>query len=157
MKIIILAFTVLLITACSREPKTVQIAIKTSAGVVQYQVEIADNTLSRAHGLMNRPPLPLNAGMLFLYDDEMPVVFWMKNLSFSLDIIFIDKCGNIVKIHENALPYNLVPIRSEAPITAVLELLGGTVKLDKIALQNTIDISALRKHHCKCTDENRLC
>jgi len=156
-KIIILALTVLLITACSREPKTVQIAIKTSAGVVHYQVEIADNAFSRAQGLMNRDPLPLNAGMLFLYDDETPVIFWMKNVSFPLDIIFINNAGSIVKIQENALPYDLMPIRSKVPISAVLELLGGTVKLDKIALQNTIDISALRKHHCKCTDENRLC
>ena len=143
MKEIIFTLAVLLLASCNQERKATQIIIATSAGAVSYQVEIADNVVSRAQGLMNRGPLPLNAGMLFLYNGKTPVSFWMKNVSFPLDIIFINNAGSIVKIHENALPHNRVPIHSEAPIIAVLELLGGTVKLDKIALHDTIDIFRL--------------
>ena len=143
MKAFIFTLAVLLLVSCNQERKLAQIIIATSAGAVSYQVEIADNVISRAQGLMNRSPLPLNAGMLFLYNGETPVSFWMKNVPFPLDIIFIDNAGIIIKIHENALPHNRVPIHSEVPIIAVLELLGGTVKLDKIALYDTIDIFRL--------------
>ncbi|MFK5980794.1 MAG: DUF192 domain-containing protein [Rhizobiaceae bacterium] len=143
MKAIIVTLAVLLLASCNQERKATQIIIATSAGAVSYQVEIADNGVSRAQGLMNRGPLPLNAGMLFLYNGKTPVSFWMKNVSFPLDIIFFNEAGSVVKIHENALPNDLTPIQSEVPIIAVLELRGGTAKQDRINLHDMADISSL--------------
>ena len=141
MKVVVLTLTVLLLSACYQEQRTARIVIEACAGTVNYHVEVADNVLSRAQGLMERDPLPRKTGMLFLYKRETSVSFWMKNVTFPLDIIFIDNAGNVVKIHENALPHDLTPIQSEVPIIAVLELRGGTAKQDKIAINDMIDIS----------------
>ena len=138
MKAIIFTLAVLLLVSCNQERKATQIIIATSAGAVSYQVEVADNVVSRAQGLMNRGPLPLNAGMLFLYNGKTPVSFWMKNVSFPLDIIFIDNDGIIIKIHENALPHGLTPIHSNSPIIGVLELNGGSVKRAHISIGNMV-------------------
>ena len=145
MKAIICTIVALLLSSCSSDCEITQINITTSIGVVSYQVEVVDGILSRAQGLMNREPLPRGAGMLFLYKRETRVSFWMKSVLSPPDIIFIDSAGNIIKIHENALPHDLTPIQSVVPIIGVLELRGGTVKLDQIALNDAIDVFNLRK------------
>ena len=44
--------------------------IRTRSGIVSFSIEIADNFISRARGLMHRDTLPANAGMLFVYNRE---------------------------------------------------------------------------------------
>lgn len=61
-------------------------------------VEVADTGENRARGLMNRESLPADEGMLFVYPDEEPRSFWMKNVRFPLSIAFADKDGKIVSI-----------------------------------------------------------
>lgn len=138
MKAALLTLTVLLLSACCQEIKPARILIETSVGTMSYRVEVADGVLSRAQGLMNRGPLPRKTGMLFLYKRETSVSFWMKNVSFPLDIIFFNKAGSIIKIHENALPYGLTPIHSNSPIIGVLELNGGSVKRAHIGIGNMV-------------------
>lgn len=104
------------------------IKIITSLGTIGYSVEVVDGVLSRTIGLMYRRSLPANSGMLFLYKNEQNVVFWMKNVFFSLDIIFIDNSGRIIKICSNTIPNDPAFIHSPAPIIGVLELHGGTAK-----------------------------
>lgn len=139
----LLTLTILLLSAGCHEIRPARILIETSLGTMDYRVEVADSALSRVQGLMNREPLPHNTGMLFLYSRETTVSFWMKDVSFPLDIIFFNKAGSVVKIHKNALPYDLTPIQSEVPIIAVLELRGGTAKQDKIAIHDMADFSRL--------------
>ncbi len=63
--------------------------------------------------------------MLFVYDRERPVSFWMKNTLIPLDMIFADAEGRVVAIHENAIPHDETPIPSGAPSQYVLEINGG--------------------------------
>jgi len=83
-------------TAVSKTQKTV-ISNKT------LMLEIADTDDSRAKGLMFRNDLPENKGMLFVFPYKRATNFWMKNMRFNLDMIFLDK-NKIVKILKD-IPY----------------------------------------------------
>ena len=72
---------------------------------LKINIEIADNDLERAKGLMLREELCDNCGMLFVYDGEDERSFWMKNTLIPLDIIFIDENFTVTNI-ENAAPCN---------------------------------------------------
>tara|TARA_Y100001970_G_scaffold292010_1_gene431499 strand:- start:1310 stop:1780 length:471 start_codon:yes stop_codon:yes gene_type:complete len=94
----------------------------------QINVEIADTILKRRLGLSNRPNLKKNWGMLFIFDKSEMHSFWMKNMSFSLDIIWLENY-RIVQIHENVMP---VPsgkkptiLRPLVPVNFVLEIAAG--------------------------------
>ena len=51
--------------------------------------EVVDDEYHRAKGLMFRESLPENQGMFFIFDDDAPRYFWMKNTTISLDIIYV--------------------------------------------------------------------
>jgi len=68
------------------------------------KVEIADSDQARSYGLMNRKEICDQCIAIFTFEDEAVRNFWMKNTLVSLDIIFIDKKGKIIKISENTKP-----------------------------------------------------
>jgi uncharacterized protein len=67
-------------------------------GDVVVEVEIADTDEERQVGLMNRESLPDDAGMIFLFDEDVSGGFWMKNTLIPLSIAFADADGTIVRI-----------------------------------------------------------
>jgi hypothetical protein len=69
--------------------------------------------------------LPNNHGMLFKFNSPRIASMWMKNTYISLDLLFIDKNQTIVKIHNNAEPFNLKSISSKLKVKWVLEINGG--------------------------------
>ena len=92
---------------------------------------LADTPAKRAQGLMHVTDLPENAGMLFVFSQPRQVSMWMKNTVISLDILFLNPNGRIVKIHKNAKPLSLASIPSHAKVKWVLELNAGVAaKLD---------------------------
>jgi len=68
------------------------------------EVQIADTEPRRVRGLMFQETLPLDQGMLFVFDEPGPKSMWMLNMQFPLDIIWFDEDGNIVSISENVPP-----------------------------------------------------
>jgi uncharacterized protein len=99
--------------------------IATSTGRHAFQVEIANNDATREHGLMDRRYMAPDHGMLFEFDREAPVAFWMKNTYIPLDMIFIAPSGVVTHIAANAEPLSERVIPSGGPSVAVLELDGG--------------------------------
>lgn len=97
------------------------------------KVEIADENYERARGLMYRKSIEKDQSMLFVFEQEAPRSFWMKNTQMSLDLLFIDKNFKIVTIRKNCPPYSTENIRSEIPALYVLELQGGSVDRLKIS------------------------
>jgi uncharacterized protein len=106
--------------------QTVEIASKT--GVHAFAVELADNDADRAKGLMYRKELPEGRGMLFDFQRDQEVGFWMQNTYIPLDMIFIRGDGRILRIAENTEPLSTRIIPSGGPVRAVLEVIGGTTR-----------------------------
>jgi uncharacterized membrane protein (UPF0127 family) len=67
---------------------------------VPIRVEIARTDDERARGLMNRPSLPDGEGMLFVFEREQILSFWMKNTLIPLSIAFIRTDGRIAEIRD---------------------------------------------------------
>jgi hypothetical protein len=130
----ILLFVGFLVVAAPAWPageQTVEIATKT--GVHAFSVEIAANDAEREKGLMFRKELPEGHGMLFDFQREQEVGFWMQNTYISLDMIFIRGDGRILRIAENTEPLSTRIIPSNGPVRAVLEVIAGTVRKYGIA------------------------
>lgn len=106
--------------------QSVEIASKT--GVHVFAVEMAENDAERAKGLMFRKELPEGRGMLFDFQREQEVSFWMENTYIPLDMIFIRGDGRILRIAENTEPLSTRIIPSGGPVRAVLEVIAGTAR-----------------------------
>jgi len=104
------------------------LTIDTAAGPQRFSVEVASTPDQMALGLMFRRSLAPDAGMLFVYGSERPVAFWMKNTVIPLDMLFIGADGHIRRIAERTVPLSETPISSVDPVSAVLELNGGTAE-----------------------------
>jgi uncharacterized protein len=112
------------VTAHGAEPDSLEIV--TSTGRHAFQIEIANNDATRERGLMDRRYMAADHGMLFEFDREAPVSFWMKNTYIPLDMIFIARSGAVTHVVANAEPLSERVIPSGGPCVAVLELNGGT-------------------------------
>ncbi|HSI71447.1 MAG TPA: DUF192 domain-containing protein [Gillisia sp.] len=91
------------------------------------EIEIADTPYEWETGLMYRESLGEDQGMLFVYPQEGPRSFYMKNTHIPLDLIFYSKDSIVVSYHENAIPMDLTPIPSNAPAQFILEVNAGKV------------------------------
>lgn len=109
------------------EPATGELTIATAAGGRhRFTIEIAATPAERAQGLMFREEMAPDHGMLFDFHTEQDVSFWMRNTPLSLDMIFIDGRGGIVRIARDTTPFSEAAIPSRRPVRAVLEVLAGT-------------------------------
>lgn len=104
---------------------TEPLQIATARGRYRFVVEIADTDRTREIGLMCRPSVAPDSGMLFDFKTPQQVSFWMRNTITSLDMLFIAKDGRIVSIARNAVPENEEPIPSGGAVVGVLELRSG--------------------------------
>ena len=102
-----------------------RVDLRGSGGSAAFSVEIADDAGERALGLMHRETMAKSHGMLFVYEREQPVAFWMKNTLIPLDIIFIDSTGTVVHVAPMARPMDETPLPSGGPVRFVLEINGG--------------------------------
>jgi uncharacterized membrane protein (UPF0127 family) len=94
-------------------------------GQATFAIDVADDAQERAKGLMFVEDMPMLTGMLFVYERPQSVSFWMKNTLIPLDMLFANPQGEILRIHENAVPGDLTPIPGGAGIQMVLEINGG--------------------------------
>ncbi len=103
--------------------------IKSGANTSRFVIEIADTNELRATGLMNRESMDAFSGMLFVYDAPRSVSFWMKNTLIPLDMLFIGETGEVLRIHENAIPLDATSIPGGTDIQYVFEINGGMASL----------------------------
>ena len=88
-------------------------------------IEFAKNDEERALGLMYRSSMDEHQGMWFIFPEEAPRSFYMRNTEIPLDIIYLDKDKKVVSIAKNARPYDETSLPSEKPAMYVLEINGG--------------------------------
>ena len=108
----------------SAEPaKEAQVVVNDKA----MQVAIADTPDKRSLGLSLRDSMPRDRGMLFVFDEEGVYAFWMKNMEFNLDIIWINSTGTVVQVEKNLKPcLDICPsYESGKPALYVLEVNAG--------------------------------
>ena len=94
----------------------------------RFVVELAQDEASRERGLMYREHMDANHGMLFVFEQEMPQAFWMKNTKIPLDMLFFDHAGKLVSVQEHVPPCVADPCSvypSKGPASYVLELNSG--------------------------------
>ena len=110
--------------ACDPE----RIEILAGPGSRTFAIEIADDPDEQSRGLMFRPALPADAGMLFIFEPPRPANFWMRNTMIALDMIFIDDTGRVESIAERVDPYSERVSSSQGDVRAVLEINGGLAR-----------------------------
>jgi uncharacterized membrane protein (UPF0127 family) len=102
----------------------------TGGMLLAVDAELATTLDTRTRGLMERPSLPADQGMLFIFEMAQPLNFWMFNTLIPLDIIFADAERRITSVYA-AVPPCRPPSRcptysSHGPAQFVLELNAGT-------------------------------
>ncbi len=108
-------------------------------------VEIARTEQEKARGLMFRQKLGENEGMLFVFEQEELLSFWMKNTFLPLSIAFIDRQGKIIDIQDME-PFSLNTHRSAKPAQYALEVNKGWFGKNGIKVGDVVTIPAsLRK------------
>lgn len=93
--------------------------------IKKIDIEIAENDEERSRGLMYRKSMDDSKGMLFIFENEKPESFWMKNTIIPLDIMFVNSKREIVKIHKNTTPFSENSLPSVKPAIYVVEVAGG--------------------------------
>jgi uncharacterized protein len=92
-----------------------------------FHIELADTDAEREQGLMYRPDMADDHGMLFDFGTTRNVMMWMKDTKLPLDMLFITSDYKVATIAKNAVPYSQDIIYSKVPVAYVLELKAGTV------------------------------
>jgi hypothetical protein len=93
--------------------------------IISIDIEIADDDSKREVGMMGRPTMEERQGMLFVFEEEQMASFWMKNCILPLDMIFINKLGEIVTICKNTTPFSEQAYPATAMTLLVLEVNAG--------------------------------
>ena len=91
-----------------------------------FNVEMAITGQQQETGLMFRPSVPADGGMLFDWGVVRDSTMWMRNTVASLDMLFMDPDGTIHHIAENTTPRSLATIPSDGGVRATLEVAAGT-------------------------------
>lgn len=111
-------------------------------------VEIAKTPAEQAAGLGFRDSLGKDDGMLFIFGEETTPGFWMKNMEFPIDIVWISGDA-VVGVSENIQPptgaaeENLTVYSPPEPVDYVLEVNAGFAEENGIKIGDRIDFSNL--------------
>jgi len=109
---------------------------------VSITAELAVTDEERARGLMYREKIDPDQGMLFIFEEEDRYSFWMKNMKFSLDLIWLDREKRIVHIERNVPPCQSLPCPSYAPSLLalyVLELKAGSADENRLKMYDKLE------------------
>lgn len=111
-------------------------------GTQLIQVELALTPGERALGLMHREQVPPLGGMLFLFEEEQPLSFWMKNTLVPLSIAYINKKGVIRRIRDME-PLSLQGINSDYSVQFALEVNQGSFQSWGVKEGTQVDLAPL--------------
>jgi len=111
-----------------------------------FNVFIADSEEEKRHGLIGHESLSKNSGMLFIFNSPNMPHFWMKDMQFPIDIIWIFQ-NQIIGWSENALPQpsalddELIIYYPPSLVDMVLEVAAGTVKESNIKIGDIVIVN----------------
>lgn len=131
---LLFSFQVFAVTPAKVTFKKEQIQI----GAKKITVEIAQSREQQEHGLMFREKMPTDSGMLFIFKDEQPLSFWMKNTYIDLSIAYIGKNKKIIDIIDmkatSSLQTSYPSYPSSKPAMYALEMNQGWFTKNRIKI-----------------------
>lgn len=142
---VVLATFVLLalpsVCSCSSKKYRLQeniLQINTADGrSIPVQAELAIKTQERNYGFMNRKVIPDGTGMLFVFESDQVLSFWMKNTPHPLSIAYIDADGKIIDIYDMT-PYSLSSVQSSRSVRYALEVPQGWFEKEKVNIGDVV-------------------
>jgi len=106
---------------------------------VAIRVEIANTPGTRAQGLSARQGLAEGTGMLFVFDEPGKYGFWMKDMNFAIDIVWIDEASRVISVERNVLPETFPRVfYPNRAVKYVLELSAGATQRYRIDIGTVI-------------------
>jgi len=129
-----LAAAAALAASAAASPAVIPLTLP-SGTVLQVEVMVKDE--DRAMGLMFRPSLPKDRGMLFIFERPDFHGIWMKNCRFPIDIVWLDEERKVVHVAESVPPCKAEPCPVYNPLRRaayVVELNAGQAKREKAVL-----------------------
>lgn len=108
-------------------------------GSHSFSLEVVTTDQEQQKGLSGRRALADNQGMLFVFRDESEYCFWMKDMHFALDILWLDSHKKVIYQERNVVPGSYPNTYCPAkPASYVLELPEGTAAKTGIGLGETL-------------------
>lgn len=127
----VLLILIFFLTSCSL-PEITKVCFEKDICV---DVEVMDEPAEHAKGLMGRSGLDETEGMLFIFEYSGEHLFWMKNMKFPIDMIFVDHELKIVHIEEKVPPCTQESCDVYGPkqdIKYVVEVISGFANMHDI-------------------------
>lgn len=103
------------------------------------RIEVAATTNERQQGLMLRQELAEDAGMLFLFPEDVRTGFWMRNTYIPLDIAYISADGRVQEIRA-AKPLDETNLVPAAPYRYVLEVNQGWFERHELGIGAQVEL-----------------
>ena len=120
-----------------------EITIESRGGEVLVTAEIARSSAQREQGLMYRKELKDGRGMLFVFERDQVLAFWMKNTLVPLSIAYIAHDGRILEIHDME-PGNLNAVVSNRSARYALEVPQGWFAREGIEVGDSLNLNNLK-------------
>lgn len=138
MKKILPLFAALLLAATFISCSSTKLPVKTltitkaDGTNIEVKAEVAKTPETRAFGFMERTDIPDGTGMIFVFENDQVLSFWMKNTPHPLSIAYIDSYGKIRDIYDMK-PYSVTSITSSVSVKYALEVPQGW--FDKVGIK----------------------
>jgi uncharacterized membrane protein (UPF0127 family) len=120
------------------QPQRLETAAIRIAGI-PLRVEVASTEETRRKGMMFRPHLGPDEAMLFVFDREDNLSFWMKNTDVDLDLAYIRSDGLITQV-EHMKAHDLEPVFSREPVRFALEAPAGWLEAHGVGVEARVEI-----------------
>lgn len=105
--------------------RDVLVVAASSRTCYRFDIYLAVTPAQRARGLMFVREMPDTTGMLFVYEADDRLSFWMRNTYIPLDMVFARADGTVAFVAENTEPLSLASIVAPEPVRYTLELNAG--------------------------------
>ncbi len=115
--------------------------IEARIGGEEFRLEVARSDAQKTRGLMHRRSLGEREGMLFVYDADEHMSYWMKDTTIPLTLAFLSSDGQILQVAEMK-PLSLKPVSSERAARYALELPLGTLDRLGVRVGDRIELPA---------------
>ncbi len=103
----------------------VVMTVTTDRGDYAFATELARSGAQKSRGMMFRPTVAPDEAMLFVFDDDAPRSFFMRNTCAPLDLVWVTKDLEVAGVSADATPYDETSIPSPEPVRFVWEIAGG--------------------------------